>query len=195
MSLHKSVLDCFLYGLSEPLQTPVRFKVLMDLEDAIMKAVDVERYSQIRQATGSNLTTMGLFNIPATTSSSHYDARTKQEVAPATALVSKFDRTAESSGKAAKKIKCQICRMDGQEANTCFKLQWLLTVCTSYLEEGHEEKECRKNCNSSGEQGDLGKSKGNHKNFKKSNKNNKVDKRNKKNDAGENQQPKNVEKN
>uniref|UniRef100_A0ABD2W4Y3 CCHC-type domain-containing protein n=1 Tax=Trichogramma kaykai TaxID=54128 RepID=A0ABD2W4Y3_9HYME len=167
----------------------------MDLDDAIMKAVDVERYSQIRQATGSNLTTMGLFNIPATTASSHYDARTKQEVAPPTLPLPKSDSTAESSGKAAKKVKCQICRMDGHEANTCFKLQRLLPVCTSCLEEGHEGKQCSKNRNSSGEQGDSGKSKGNHKNFKKFNKNNKSDKSNKENDAGENQQPKNVEKN
>ncbi|KAL7290943.1 hypothetical protein TKK_0015670 [Trichogramma kaykai] len=60
---------------------------------------------------------MGLFNIPATTASSHYNARTKQEVAPATLPVSKSDSIAESSGKTVKKIKCQICRMDRHEVS------------------------------------------------------------------------------
>ncbi|CAB0037858.1 unnamed protein product [Trichogramma brassicae] len=164
----------------------------MDLEDAIMKAVDVERYSQIQQATGSKLTTMGLFNIPATTASSQYDARTKQDtVPPAPQVPETVSVKTETSGSTTKKVQCQYCRVNGHEADKCFKLQRQLLFCTSCHKRGHEAEKCRKNRGDNDEQNDSNRNKGNRWNSKKKyNDNNSNDKSEKKADTNKNQQPK-----
>ncbi|KAL7304728.1 hypothetical protein TKK_0002965 [Trichogramma kaykai] len=64
IALSCDILRCFLHGLREPTQTHVRLELPKDLGDAIRKAVDIERENSIRAATGSNISALGLLNIP-----------------------------------------------------------------------------------------------------------------------------------
>ncbi|CAB0035682.1 unnamed protein product [Trichogramma brassicae] len=66
-SLQDNVLDCFLFGLREPLQTQVRFKNPRSLADAIETASEIERKSRYRLAVGSNITPIGLIGPCAAT--------------------------------------------------------------------------------------------------------------------------------
>ncbi|CAB0040246.1 unnamed protein product [Trichogramma brassicae] len=63
-SLQSSVVDCFLYGLLEPLKMEVRIKNPKTLAEAIEVAGETERKLRYRSVTGSNITSVGLIGVP-----------------------------------------------------------------------------------------------------------------------------------
>ncbi|CAB0028081.1 unnamed protein product [Trichogramma brassicae] len=69
-SLQDSVVDCFLYGLLEPLQMQVRIKNPKTLAEAIEVAGETERKLRYRSVTGSNITSVGLIGVPLRTEQS-----------------------------------------------------------------------------------------------------------------------------
>ncbi|CAB0029508.1 unnamed protein product [Trichogramma brassicae] len=125
IALNRNVLSCFLHGLREPIQNYTRLCIPSNLPDAIRKAIDVERETLLRAATGSNISAMGLLNIPLTAplpSKIAQEHSTGSESADAT---SSPEKDARKEGK----IQCQYCFKYNHVAADCRKLKHDLLFC------------------------------------------------------------------
>uniref|UniRef100_A0ABD2WYE3 CCHC-type domain-containing protein n=1 Tax=Trichogramma kaykai TaxID=54128 RepID=A0ABD2WYE3_9HYME len=118
-SLQDNVLDCFLLGLCEPLQTRVRFKNPRSLADAIETASEIERKSCYRSAVGSNIISVGLIGVPL-------------HVEP----------SGNINASDEKRVVCQVCKKPGHSALDCFKIKRAMLRCEICNKRGHEASTC-----------------------------------------------------
>uniref|UniRef100_A0ABD2WHI0 CCHC-type domain-containing protein n=1 Tax=Trichogramma kaykai TaxID=54128 RepID=A0ABD2WHI0_9HYME len=140
IALNRNVLSCFLHGLREPIQNHTRLCIPSNLPDAIRKAIDVERETLLRAATGSNISAMGLLNVPLTAplpSKIAQEHSTGSESADATSSPKK---EARKEGK----MQCQYCFKYNHVAADCRKLKHDLLFCNNCHLRGHEAATCRR---------------------------------------------------
>ncbi|CAB0037097.1 unnamed protein product [Trichogramma brassicae] len=118
-SLQSSVVDCFLYGLLEPLKMEVRIKNPKTLAEAIEVAGETERKLRYRSVTGSNITSVGLIGVPLCT-----------------------EQSGNTNASDDKRVVCQICEKPGHSGRDCNIVKRALLQCSICNRRGHEASTC-----------------------------------------------------
>uniref|UniRef100_A0ABD2WZF8 Uncharacterized protein n=1 Tax=Trichogramma kaykai TaxID=54128 RepID=A0ABD2WZF8_9HYME len=112
-AIERNIISCFLYGLREPLQNLVRHKVPITLQEAIRRAVDIERELTIRSTTGACFAMPGLPIIP----------RISQQIAPSALSPQTSEVIATRNSDTKEKVRCQYCQKANHTAKECWILE------------------------------------------------------------------------
>ncbi|CAB0039509.1 unnamed protein product [Trichogramma brassicae] len=118
-SLQSSVVDCFLYGLLEPLKMEVKIKNPKTLTEAIEIAGETERKLRYRSVTGSSIITVGLIGVPLRT-----------------------EQFANTNACDDKQMVCQVCDKPGHLGKECNLIKRALLQCSICNRRGHEASTC-----------------------------------------------------